>query len=108
MIKTLKFREHLSREILSGRKTRTWRLFDDKSLSAGDVVSFLIWETKEEFARAKIISVEEKTFDDLLPDDFEGHEKYASKNEMYAEFSSYHHRQVDGKTPVKIIYFSLL
>ncbi len=88
-MKTLKFRVHLSREILSGRKTRTWCLFDDKDWSEGDVVSFLIWETKEEFARAKIISVEEKTFDDLLPEDFEGHGKYASKNEMYAEFSGY-------------------
>lgn len=107
-MKTLKFREHLSKVILAGRKTRTWRLFDDKDLSAGDVVSFLIWETKVEFARAKIISVEEKTFDDLLPDDFDGHQKYASKTEMYAEFSGYYHRQVNGKTPVKIIYFELL
>ncbi len=107
-MKTLKFREHLSREILSRRKTRTWRLFDDKDLSAGDVVSFLIWETKEEFAQAKIISVEEKTFDDLLPEDFDGHQKYLSKKEMYAEFSGYYHRPVDGKTAVKIIYFHLV
>jgi len=31
-MKTLKFREKLSKLILSGKKTTTWRLFDDKDL----------------------------------------------------------------------------
>ncbi len=107
-MKTLKFREHLSKEILAGRKTRTKRLFDEKNLSTGDVVLLLIWETKIEFARAKILSVEEKIFDDLQADDFEGHQKYASREELYAEFTGYYHRLVDGKTAVKVIYFELL
>jgi len=75
-MKTLKFREKLSKLILSGEKTTTWRLFDDKDLSKGDIISFLIWETGEEFAKAKLIQVKEKNFGELAEKDFEGHEKF--------------------------------
>lgn len=34
--KTLKFTPELSAKILSGEKTSTWRLFDDKNLQKGD------------------------------------------------------------------------
>ncbi len=60
--KILKFRESLSRIVLSGEKDSTWRLFDDKNLSAGDDVSFVVWETGRPFARAKILAVRETTF----------------------------------------------
>lgn len=54
-MKTLKLRESLSKLILQGKKNTTWRLFDDKNLSKGDVVSFLVWETKKEFAKARLL-----------------------------------------------------
>ena len=56
-MKTLKFRKNLSELILKNEKTSTWRLFDDKDLKEGDIVQFLVWETKEEFANAKIVNV---------------------------------------------------
>ena len=59
-MKTLKFREILARQILSGEKNSTWRFFDEKNLSKGDEVSLLVWENKKEFAKARIFSVEEK------------------------------------------------
>lgn len=107
-MKTLKFREKLSKLILSGEKTTTWRLFDDKDLQVGDEVIFLVKETLEEFARAKLLEVTETTFENLTADDFDGHEKYSSSEEMYQTYSEFYQRTVDAKTPVKIIKFELL
>ena len=64
-MKTLKFKEDLSKLILSGKKDTTWRLFDDKNLSNSDEVSFVISETGKEFAKAKLINVRETTFGNL-------------------------------------------
>ena len=68
-MKTLKFRKRLSKLILSGEKDTTWRLFDDKNLLIGDSVSFIIWETLEEFAEVEIISTKETIFAKLTDED---------------------------------------
>ena len=107
-MKTLKFKEKLSKLILSGEKTTTWRLFDDKDLQVGDEISFLVKETLEEFAKARLIEVKENVFGNLTADDFDGHEKYSSLEEMYQTFSKFYQRDVDKNSPVKIIKFELL
>lgn len=107
-MKTLKFRRHLSELIKRGEKTSTWRLFDDKDLSMGDEVSFFIWETKEEFACAKLTDVKETTLGELTDDDWEGHERFSSDQEMYDTYYTYYNRKVDKNSPVKIIKFVLL
>lgn len=104
-MKTLKFRKALSELILAGEKNTTWRLFDDKDLSVGDIISFLVWETLEEFARVKITSVKESTFGKLTDEDWDGHEKFSSNGEMYKTYSEYYGRQVSSDSPVKIIKF---
>ena len=70
-MKTLKFRKSLSKLILQEKKYATWRLSDDKNLSVGDIISFLVWETKEEFVKAKIIEIKETTFGELTDEDWE-------------------------------------
>ncbi len=107
-MKTLKFRKTLSELILQGKKSTTWRLFDDKNLSANDIVSFLVWETKKEFAKAKITKIKEIPFRELTEKDFEGHEKFLSDEEMYGTYSRYYNRLVDKNTLVKIIKFELI
>ncbi len=107
-MKTLKFREKLSKLILNGGKTNTWRLFDDKELSKGDKVSFLIWENKKEFAKAMLIEVEEKKLNELTDKDWEGHEKFSSEKEMYETYSKYYKKPVNKDTSVKIIHFKLI
>ncbi|PIO00458.1 hypothetical protein COT72_02015 [archaeon CG10_big_fil_rev_8_21_14_0_10_43_11] len=106
-MKTLKFRESLSKLILQGEKNTTWRLFDDDNLSVGDIVSFLVWETKEEFAKAKLIEVKETTFGELTDEDWDGHEKFSSDKERYKTYSKYYNRHVEKNSPVKIIKFEL-
>lgn len=107
-MKTLKFRKELSELILRNEKTTTWRIFDDKDIKKGDVMQFLVWETKEVFANAKIINVTEKKFKDLNEQDLDGHEKFASKEEMYTTYSIYYNKTVDENTLVKIIKFELI
>jgi len=63
-MKIIKFTPNLIEPILSGEKTSTWRLFDDKDLSIGDEISFVNKESLEEFAKGKIIAVEEKKLKD--------------------------------------------
>lgn len=108
MIKTLKFRKKLSKLILDGRKNTTWRLFDDKDLSIGDEISFVVWETEEEFEKVKITDIKETTFGKLTDDDWEGHEKFESEKEMYETYSKYYNRVVDKNSPVKVIKFKLI
>jgi len=107
-MKTLKFIEELSKLILSGKKNVTWRLSDDKDISIGEEISFLISQTKKEFAKAKILSVKETTFGELTKKDWEGHEKFSSDKEMYETYSGYYDIDVNPKTKLKIIKFKLL
>ena len=107
-MKTLKFRKELSELILKNEKTTTWRIFDDKDINEGDIMQFLVWETKEVFANAKIVNVIEKKFKDMEEQDLEGHEKFTSKEEMYETYSTYYNKTVDENTLVKIIKFELI
>ena len=65
--------------VLSGEKTSTWRLSDDKDLQKGDELILVNKETGEEFARATILNTREKKLKDLEENDFEGHEKFDLK-----------------------------
>ncbi len=106
--KTIKFRPHLVELVLEGKKNTTWRLFDDKDLQPGNVVDFINWETGEKFAEAELIKVWEKTLDTLEDADWEGHERFASEDEMYKTYKKYYGDKVDKNSPVKIIQFKLI
>jgi hypothetical protein len=106
--KKLKFESHLVDKILSGEKTNTWRLFDDKDLQAGDIVIFIRRPELTPFAQAKIIKVTEKPLAELNEDDWQGHEKYDSNEELYWDFSKYYETPVTSQTPVKIVKFQVL
>lgn len=64
-MKTLKFAPDLVSLVLSGDKTSTWRVFDDKNLEVGDELLFLNKETGEEFAKALITAVRVKCLGDI-------------------------------------------
>lgn len=107
-MKTIKFYQNLVPLVLSGEKNNTWRLFDDKDIQEGDELNFIITETKEEFAKAKVLDTTVKPFKDLTQGDWEGHEKFSSNEEMYETYSGYYSTQVDENTLVKIIRFKLI
>jgi len=107
-MKTLKFRKHLAELIKIGKKSATWRLFDDKNLSVGDEVNFVVWKTGEEFAHVKITFVKETSLGNLMEEDWEGHERFDSDYVMYKTYEKYYNCSVDADSPVKIIKFELL
>lgn len=107
-MKTLKFRPHLVSQILSGIKDSTWRLFDDKDLQKGDLITLKNSETLEDFAKAEIVNVREKKLGKLEDSDFEGQEKFKNEEKMYETYRKYYGDKVTPETVVKIIKFKLI
>lgn len=85
-MKTLKFTPELTQKILAGEKTSTWRLFDDKNLQIGDRLIFINKRTGDEFGEAVIKTLKVKTLGTLTDEDWIGHEKFDSEEEMYAAY----------------------
>lgn len=106
-MKTLKFKERLAEEILRGENDSTWRLFDDKNLSLGDLLRLVNKDSGEEFAHATILSVHEKPLDEVVDTDFDGHERYLSLDAMVETFRGYYGDKVTPKSTLKIIRFRL-
>jgi hypothetical protein len=98
MNKTVKFKTHFVKAILAKEKIATTRLFDDKNLSAGDVVDLVDSGSKIKFATAKITKVEKTTFDEMVSDakDAVG---------MYQQYRLYYNREIKPEDEVKKIYF---
>lgn len=108
-MKTIKFRPALAQLIFEGKKTTTWRLFDDKDLKAGDDVELMNWETKEVFGHAVITEVSEKAIKDLDSHDWEGHERFLNDEAMYTAYRTYYPgREIGPNTLVKILHFKLM
>lgn len=107
-MKTLKFNPNLIPLMLSSEKYTTWRLFDDKELKVGDTVQFLEWQSNKVFSMGKLVKVRETIFRDLTDEDWEGHETFESREEMFDTYSKYYNRKVTEDTPLKIIKFKLL
>jgi len=113
-MKTLKFEHNLAQLIAVGAKTTTWRIYDDKDLSVNDDVQLVDKvepekpETWKSIGIVHIDSIIQKRMGDLVPDDYVGHEQFATTAEMFETYRRYYGPQVDENTPVKIISFTLL
>ena len=106
-MKTLKFTSDLVPKILSGEKTSTWRLFDDKNLSVNDELVFIEKETGNEFAKAIITLVQERKFQDLTDEDWQGHERFENEQQMYEAYKKYYNLEVTPTSVLKVVHFSL-
>lgn len=105
MNKKLHFSKELVSLILSGKKTSTWRLWDDKDLKEGNIVEFLESKTEKHFFTAKITKVIKKKMGELKKSDKKGHEEFKNDSEMYKTYSGYYKREVTPNTLVKMIWF---
>lgn len=106
-MKELKFAENLVPLVISREKTSTWRLFDDKDLKVGEEISLVNKQTLQEFGTAKIVSIKEKELGEIKKEDFEGHEKFESREKMFETYRSYYGDAVKEDTIVKMIDFEL-
>jgi hypothetical protein len=105
-MKTLKFTPDLCALILTGEKTSTWRLFDEKNLQAGDELLFINKETLEPFGTAVITKLLIKTLGTLTEADWEGHERFESEEIMYQTYRGFYGNTVSPETEVKLLQFS--
>ncbi len=104
-MKTLKFKPHLCQQILNGKKTATWRLFDDKDLQEGDEINFVNKDTLESFGEGHIKTLRIKSLGTLVESDWEGHERFESEEEMYDTYRTYYGDTVGPGSELKIIEF---
>ncbi len=105
-MKTLKFMPNLVEKIISGEKTSTWRLFDEKDLRVGDELVFVNKETGNEFGNAMITKMKMKTLGTLTDEDWDGHEKHKSEEEMYQHYRMYYGDKVGKDSELKILDFA--
>ena len=105
-MKILLFVEPLPELVLSGKKTVTRRVEDTRWIVIWDELS-LWYNDGREFAQAVAIRVKETTFWELTEEDFAGHEKFASKEEMYKRYSWYYRKEITPQTRLKIIEFKI-
>ena len=107
-MKTLKFKDFKAKWILSGIKTSSMRLFDEKNIQKDDDLELINSDTQEKFANARVVEVVEKKIKDLCDNDFDGHEKFESNKQMFEIYKKYYGDRVDENTIVKIIKFKLI
>ena len=105
--KTLKFDSNLVPKILSGDKTSTWRLFDDKDLKVGDNLILIEKETGKEFAKAVITEVEDREIQNIRESDYKGHDKFESKEAALEAFKKHYGLSVTPTSVLKIVRFKL-
>ena len=106
-MKRIKFYEDLVPLILSGKKTSTWRLYDDKDLQVGDELEFVVTQTGKVFAKARIIKIRETTLGEITEKDFNGHETYKSREEMFETYKKYYGDKATPDAPLKMIWFKV-
>ncbi len=110
-MKKLKLNHELAELVQKRAVTSTWRLFDDKDLTVGDAVLLIdkIDEDKPQSWKAigvaRINQVIEKRLVDITERDYDGHNPYASRDDMLTAYRGYYGNNVVWDTPVKIIHF---
>jgi ribonuclease HI len=112
-MKTLKFLHRSAEDIRRGIKTTTWRVNDTKDISVNDNLELIDEVDTSEpgtwrvIGTARVDKVIEKRLADVDDDDMQGHETFASQDEMLEQYRQYAGPDVTLETPIKIIHFKL-
>jgi ribonuclease HI len=110
-MKTLKFNHEFAQLIVEGKKSSTWRLYDDKDLSVNDEIKFIDKvnpgdsKTWQVIGQGKVNEIIEKRLGDVTKEDMEGHEVFDSQEEMLNRYKDYYGERVKLDDPVKIVFF---
>lgn len=113
-MKSLKLDHELAKLVLSGEKTSTWRIRDEKNISVNDRIELIDKVDPADPASwvvigvATVNSVSEKRLGELTAEDFDGHEVYQTSKELIATYRGYYGDDVDEATPIKMIHFSFV
>jgi len=106
-MKRLKFLPKHIPLILSGEKTATWRMKDEKNLTTGDEVELVDRESNQPFAKAVLTSVKATNITDFGNEDKAGNLEFQSKEAMLEWFRHTYGEDVTMGTPLKIVRFEV-
>jgi len=112
-MKTIKLDHQLAELVRKGEKTAMWRIYDDKNLSVNDEIELIDKVQKDDpstwkiFANAVIDTIIEKRLGAITDDDYDGHERFESREAMIQTYQKYYGPEVNDNTPVKIVSFTL-
>jgi ribonuclease HI/uncharacterized protein YqfB (UPF0267 family) len=104
----LKFSSELVPQIVDEKYTTTWRLFDDKNISIGDIVELVNSQTNEVFAKAEVVSITQKYLKDINDYDMKNHKKYDSLDSIISDFKRFYGDAVNAELIVKMYDFKIL
>lgn len=113
-MKTIKLDHQLANDVRSGIKTVTWHMYDDKNLSVNDEIELIDKvdpqnpSTWVPIGDAVIDTIIEKRLGAVVESDFQGHEKFTTRDAMLQTYQGYYGQGVTFDTPIKIIHFTLL
>jgi ribonuclease HI len=113
-MKQLKFNHSFAELIRQGKKTATFRMYDDKDLAVDDRVELLDKVDPDRPATwrpigiARVDSIVEKRLLAINDTDLRECEQYASRDDMFKAYQRYYGDQVTIEMPVKVIRFSIL
>jgi ribonuclease HI len=112
-MKSLKLDHKLAELVRAGKKTSTWRIYDDKDISVNDRVNLIdkvvagdpsTWQSA---GVVRVTSVLEKSMGDITKADMGPGDNFESQDVMLKAFRQYYGPQVTHETPIKIIHFVL-
>ena len=112
-MKQLKFNHGFADLIRQGKKTATFRMYDDKDLSVNDDVELLDKvdpvrpATWRPVGIARIDSIVEKRVSAITDQDLYDCEQYSSREELLAAYRQYYGEQVTSDMPMKVIRFTV-
>lgn len=107
-MKIVKFSPQLISSLLSGEKTSTWKLFDDKNLSIHDELELRNSENWDIIGYGKIEKLIEKKIFEVNSEDQKWHDEIKLPEEIVADLQEYYWDSVRLDTIIKIIHFSFL
>src|ERR1044072_1342858 len=113
-MKKLKLEHQLAELVRKGKKTVTWRLYDDNDIQVNDIVGLIDKvepgnpETWVHFADVRIDSIVQERLSDITAQDYQGHESFDSPQQLLETYRSYYGPDVGSDTPVKMIRFTVL
>lgn len=107
-MKYLKFTPALCAAILAGEKRATWRLFDDKDLTVGDMFACVNNATMETIGVGTITKIVVKTLGTISDEDWTGHERYDSEEAMYAAYRALYKEPVTSDSQLKLVTFTFV
>ncbi|MBT3398011.1 ASCH domain-containing protein [archaeon] len=103
-MKVLYFGEPIPEILVEGNKNSTFRVCDSQNIRQGDLISFLLPDDTP-FAEVQCTGTKMTRFEDLTPEDWEGHERFPSDVKMFEIYSNWEKRPITKSDSVKIIRF---